>query len=307
MEQKYTFPTPVVDLIGDPFVLTASDGNYYMYGTSHIEQGGYHVWQSSDLLTWNQLGRSFINPEDSWVYKDFWAPEVIEYKGKYYMFYTAREKKRDILQIGLAVAETPAGPFVDTRGKALLNVDYAVIDASVLVDDDGRIYLYYSRDCSVNVVAGINRSDIYVVELDENFEQIGEPLFLFAPSQKWETNEIEKNFRWNEGASVIKVDGTYYMTYSGNPFWSFEYAIGVATSNSPIGPFTKYENNPVLTGCREQKVSGTGHNSIFKSHDNTKTYIAYHVHQDFTKGGGDRSAIISEVVFKDGSMTLVPN
>ena len=305
MKNNYPFPAPVVDLIGDPFVLTASDGNYYMYGTSHIEQGGYHVWQSSDLTTWEQVGRSFINPEDSWVYRDFWAPEVIEYQGKYYMFYTAREKARDILQIGLAVADSPVGPFVDPLGKAMLDVDYAVIDASVLVDDDGRIYMYYSRDCSVNVVDGINRSDIYVVELNENFEQISEPVFLFAPSQQWETGEIEKNFMWNEGASVIKADGLYYMTYSGNPFWAFEYAVGVATSTSPTGPFEKYEQNPVLTGCLEQKVSGTGHNCIFKSHDGEKTYIAYHVHQDFDKRGGDRSAIISEVKFENGYMKLV--
>jgi len=305
MKKEYIFPKSVVENIGDPFVLTASDGNYYMYGTSHIEQGGYYVWKSSDLTTWEQVGRSFINPENSWVYKDFWAPEVTEHQGKFYMFYTAREVKRDILQIGLAVADSPIGPFIDTLQRPLLDVDYAVIDASVLVDDDGRIYMYYSRDCSVNVVDGLHRSDIYVVELDENFNQKSDPIFLFAPTQIWETTPVEKGWMWNEGASVIKVNNTYYMTYSANPFWSFDYAIGVATSSSPTGSFEKYENNPVLTGSITQKVSGTGHNSIFKSHDSKKTYIAYHIHKDFDIRGGDRCAIISEVEFKNCRMELI--
>ena len=270
MNNDYIFPKAVVENIGDPFVLTASDGYYYMYGTSHVEQGGYHVWKSSDLEEWKLEGRSFINPDNSWVYKDFWAPEVIEYKGKYYMFYTAREIERDILQIGLAVADEPIGPFIDKKQSPVLDVDYAVIDASILIDD-GKIYLYYSRDCSVNIVDGIHRSDIYVVELDENFDQKDAPVFLFAPTQEWETKLVENGWMWNEGASVIKVGEFYYMTYSGNPFWSFDYAVGLAVSTSPIGPFEKYAKNPVLRGCSEQKISGTGHNSIFTSHDGMKT------------------------------------
>lgn len=302
---EYIFPQKVVDLIGDPFVLAASDNNYYMYGTSHIEQAGYHVWKSSDLENWEQIGRSFVNKNDDWAYKDFWAPEVVEYFGKFYMFYTAREKKRDILQIGLAVADNPVGPFSDSLKKPLLNVDYAVIDASVLIDDDSRIYLYFSKDCSVNIVDGFNRSDIYVVELNDKFEQISEPIFLFAPTQDWETKPVEEGWMWNEGASVIKNrDGIYYLTYSANPFWSYEYAIGLATSKCPTGPFEKYASNPILTGSIKQEISGTGHNSIFSSHDKTKTYIAYHVHKDFEKKGGDRSAIISEVVFKNKMMIL---
>ena len=301
---NYKFPAAVVEDIGDPFVLTASDGFYYMYGTSHVEQRGYHVWKSSDLENWSLEGRSFINPENSWVYKDFWAPEVIEYKNKYYMFYTAREIERDILQIGLAVSDQPTGPFIDEKQRPILDVDYAVIDASILIDD-GKIYLYYSRDCSVNVVDDSHRSDIYVVELDENFNQKGEPIFLFAPTQEWETIPVSDGWLWNEGASVIKVGEFYYMTYSGNPFWSFDYAVGLATSTSPMGPFEKDENNPVLRGCVQQKVSGTGHNSIFTSHDGARTYIAYHVHKDIEVRGGDRNAIISEVKFENKRMKLI--
>ena len=103
------------------------------------------------------------------------------------------------------------------------------------VCDGGRIYLYYALDCSENVVDGVHRSDVYVVELDENLEQKGEPIFLFSPTQEWEIQELQAGWLWNEGPSVIKVDDLYYMTYSGNPYYSFEFAIGVATS------FEKFE------------------------------------------------------------------
>ena len=294
----------VVAHIGDPFVLTASDGKYYMYCTNHVEIGGYNVWSSSDLENWTLDGQCFKKSDTNWCYKDFWAPEVIEYNNRFYMFYTAREKSTDLLKIGVAVSDKPTGPFIDEKNKPLLDIDYAIIDASVLVDED-KIYMYYSRDCSTNIIDGIHRSDIYAIELDDNFDPISEPLFLFHPTQEWETNPLEKDFLWNEGPSVIKVGDFYYMTYSANPFWSVKYSVGVATSHSPLGPFNKDTNNPVLASELEKGISGPGHNSIFKSHDGTKIYIAYHVHHDPNVGGGDRDAIISEVIFKDGTMNLI--
>ena len=303
-ETTYQFPNALVKNLADPFVLAASDGTYYMYGTSTNSGGAFKVWRSYNLEDWTEAGTAFNNTRDNWAYRDFWAPEVIEYRDKFYMFYTAREKETERLQIGIAVSDAPQGPFIDERKRPLLELDYAVIDASVFIDDD-LIYLYYARDCSENVVDGVHRSDIYVVELDENLEQKGQPIFLFSPTQAWETHGVQDGWLWNEGPSVIKVEDQYYMTYSGNPYYAFEYAIGVATSQSPTGPFEKYEGNPVVQGDRDQDVSGPGHNSIFRSHDGPKTYIAYHVHMNPTVGGGEREVLISEVRFGERKMILV--
>ena len=305
-EQQYVFPEPVVRHLADPFVLTASDGVYYMYGTSTNEGGVFRAWSSTDLENWQSEGIVFYYRRGDWAYTHFWAPEVVERDGRFYMFYTARERSTNRLHIGLAVSDSPLGPFVDERQRPLLNVNYAVIDAHVFIDDDGRIFMYYSRDCSENVVNGIHRSDIYVVELDEDFEQKGDPIFLFSPTQEWETKDVQLGWLWVEGPSVIKIGDTYYMTYSGNPYYAFEYAIGVATSDSPTGPFEKYEGNPVVQGDMEQNVSGTGHNSIFRSQDGERIYIAYHIHMNPTVGGGSRKVLISQVEFIDGTMRLIP-
>jgi len=302
---EFIFPKAVVQNLADPFVLTASDGAYYMYGTTTNMGGGFRVYKSTDLLKWEDEGWAFSNRRENWAYKDFWAPEVVERAGHFYMLYTARAKVTDRLHIGLAVSDSPLGPFEDKRGSPLLGLDYAHIDGSVFIDSDNRVYMYYVRDVSENIVDGSRRSDIYVAELDSNFELLGEPEYLFSPEQEWETLPISQGWLWNEAPFVVKNDDIYYMTYSGNPFFAFEYAIGLATSSSPNGPWVKYKNNPVVQGSREQGVSGTGHNCIFKSHDGKKTYMAYHVHMDPESGGGPRKILISQIRFENGTIRLV--
>jgi len=303
---EFIFPDPVVYNFADPFVLTASDGFYYMYGTVTDGGGIYVTYRSADLKKWENMGSVFSTRRDNWAYKDFWAPEVVERGGLFYMFYTARQKETDRLHIGLAVSDHPLGPFVDTRNAPLLGLDYANIDAHVFTDDDGRTYMYYSRDISENPVGYIRTSDIYAVELNRNnFEPIAKPVFIFTPEQEWETLPIQRDHYWNEGPGVVKIDNIYYMTYSGNPFFSFEYAIGLATATSPLGPWVKCESNPMVQGSRGQGISGPGHNCVFKSHDGQDYYIAYHVHKDPTVGGGARNILVSQVVFENGIMMLL--
>lgn len=301
---SYIFPKATVTNIGDPYILTAPDGAYYMYATSSTV--GYKVWKSTDLENWEALGLAYQLSSNTWSYKDFWAPEVVEANGKYYMYYTAREKGSDRLQIGVAIAENPAGPFIDALDKPLFDIGSAVIDASVFTASNGEKYLYYSKDCSENIVDGTHISQIYGVKLGADMLSVeGDHQLLLSPIQKWETQKIEEGWLWNEGPSVIEVDGVFYMTYSGNPYWSFDYSIGVATSDNPLGPFTKDAQNPVVKGDKSQEISGPGHNSIFTSHDKQKTYIAYHVHMYLEAGGGERKMLISEVSFSDRKMKLI--
>ena len=306
--ETFTFPEPVLQNVADPFVLTASDGYYYLYGTgtSASTGGGFRVWRSDNLTDWTAEGLAFSYRRGNWGLSDFWAPEVLEYNNRYYMFYTARDRETGRLNIGVATSDSPMGPFEDERNEPILNFGYAAIDASPFVDEDGRIYMYYARDVSENIIsADLRRSDIYVVELNSEMEVISEPTLLFYPTQAWETQFVQEGWVWNEGPSVIRVDDLYYMTYSGNPYYAFEYAIGLAVADSPVGEFVKDENNPIVQGDKAQRVSGPGHNSIFKSHDGQVTYIAYHTHINFEQGGGEREVRISEVVFENGQMRLV--
>ena len=101
---------------GDPYVLLASDGNYYMYGTGGVEDG-FGCYMSKDLVNWEYQGAVYKgNTDDSWAESCFWAPEVYERDGRFYIFFSANWKENpnnelENFMIGVAVADSPTGPF----------------------------------------------------------------------------------------------------------------------------------------------------------------------------------------------------
>lgn len=121
----------------DPYVLKAPDGQYYIYGTGGgggIYGGGsdpkkaFPTFTSKNLVEWTSVGCTFErNPEDSWCIGAFWAPEVNHVKGKFYMFYSAQWRynptdERENFKIGVAVSDTPTGPFRDIRNEPLFDL-----------------------------------------------------------------------------------------------------------------------------------------------------------------------------------------
>jgi GH43 family beta-xylosidase len=288
-----------VSNIGDPYILRASDGMYYMYATS--SRFGFKVWSSADLINWNEEGLAFEAGAEGWGSFDFWAPEVIEYDGKFFMYYTARWRENGSLRIGVAISDHPLGPFIDPHGEPMFDFGYAAIDAHVFIDESGK-YLYFSRDCSENIVAGNHESHIYGMKLNDDMITVsGEPTLLLRPDQIWEMKSGPDWF-WNEGAKLIEHAGTYYLMYSANFFGSRDYSVGYATSSNPLGPFVKYENNPVLFS-RSDEVSGPGHNSITVSPDGSELFIVYHTHTIPIIGGGNRQMSLDRMGFrKDGTL-----
>ena len=327
-----TNPIPIK--FGDPYILHAADGNYYMYGTSLDD--GFEAYVSHDLQTWEACGQIYKGgTAEQWNVDCFWAPEVYERNGKYYLFYSANSKdnpKNDLenFKIGVAVASSPKGPFVDLYNCPIFNPDYPVIDANLWFDDDnGRVYLYYSRCCYEHPVDSeiaakaksdgtfdeIEESWVYGVELLPDFSGIiGEPVLLLAPptelsdkQSEWESRSVtagEVNRRWTEGSFIFKQDSTYYMMYSANSYLGAYYAVGYATSKNPLGPFTKASNNPVLQENRSLggEVIGTGHNMVLNMPDGSM-YCVYHGRM--THNPEERVVLIDKMsVDEDGVLTV---
>lgn len=297
-------PLPIE--FGDPFLLHASDGKYYMYGTSL--EDGFEAFMSDNLIDWQNVGQIYKGGmADQWNTDCFWAPEVYERNNKYYMFYSANSKnnpnhEEENFKIGIAVSDTPTGPFTDYINRPLFEAEYPVIDANVLFDDNGRNYLYFSRCCykhpveseiaehakKENIYPEIEESWIYGVELKPDFTGIiGDPIKLLAPPSKlsdkqseWESKSVtshEAPRRWTEGSYIFKEGDTYYMMYSANAYFGGNYAVGYATSQNPLGPFQKSTDNPILQENHSKggKVIGTGHNMALKMSDGTY-YTVYH-------------------------------
>lgn len=225
-----TYTNPVISEIGpaDPAVLL-HDGIYYMYPTG--DNTSYHIYTSYDLVHWAKGPKAF---EPGGI--NVWAPDVFyhETDGKFYLYYTADFK------IGVAVADTPVGPFVNQG--ILLN---GYIDAHLFQDDDSSYYLYFT-----------DIGHIYVQEMSSPTQLTGSAQVILVPSQSWE-------MQWgsvNEGPWMIKHNGVYYLLYSGSGADSQYYAVGYATATSPLGPFTKYSGNPIVH--RGGGVYGPGHGSV---------------------------------------------
>ncbi|QJB37970.1 glycoside hydrolase family 43 protein [Chitinophaga oryzae] len=340
--QSATYKNPLPIKFGDPYVLQLKGGQYYMYGTGGGAKNGFAAYSSPDLVHWKEEGQVYYAGNrngwsDSTAAWDgaYWAPEVYAHQGKYYLFYSAQWKNNpgrelENFRIGVAVADSPAGPFTDLTDKPIFDPGYPVIDANVLFDKSGKIYLYYSRCCYKHPVESevadwarkkgwfdsIEESWVYGVELKPDFSGVvGEPVLLLRPPVKmgdqqteWESRSVtskEVNRRWTEGSAIFRKGDTYYMMYSANYFGGKNYAVGYATSKSPLGPFVKAANNPVLQKNNDKGgvVTGTGHNSITWSPDGKEMFCVYHARTLAT--GDERVVFIDRVkILKDGKLMV---
>ncbi len=325
-------PLPIK--LGDPFLLHAADGRYYMYGTSLSD--GFEAFVSDDLASWESIGQVYKGAApDQWNESCFWAPEVYERDGKYYMFFSANDRnnpnnEQENFKIGVAVADSPAGPFTDLYNHPVFEPEFPVIDANVLFDaPDGKSYIYFSRCCYKHPVeseiadsvrqAGlydqVEESWIYGAELKPDFSGIvGEPVCLLAPPTKlsdvqaeWESRSVkagEAPRRWTEGSFIFPYNGKYYMMYSANAYFGGNYAVGYATSDNPMGPFEKSPTNPVLSenASRGGEVVGTGHNMVLTL-PSGEMYTVYHGR--IASAPEDRVVFIDPVsIDADGVLTV---
>jgi beta-xylosidase len=327
---------PFIDVsFGDPFILYDKPSDqYYLYGTGGTENG-FIAYSSKDLIHWKEAGKVYDGKQSKgWGIKDFWAPEVYVVNDKYYMYYSAHwkenpENKLENYRIGVAVADNPVGPFIDLTGKPLFDPGYPIIDANVFRDTDGKNYLFYSRCCYEHPVASeiadwakskwgykdIEESWVYGVELDSSMLQvIGQPALLIRPplqmndrQSEWESRSVssgEINRRWTEGSFLVKAKGQYYIMYSANYFAGANYAVGYATSKSPLGNYSKSETNPIIQKNTDHGgiISGTGHNSIFKDR-NGKLRCVYHGRT--TKTGDKRMVFIRDISFNKNNQLQI--
>lgn len=324
-DEPLSFTNPLPVQFGDPYILLV-DSIYYMYGTGGGAKDGFCAYSSPDMVNWTPIGQVYQgNVEGSWAVANFWAPEVYERNGKFYMLFSADWKENptnelENFRIGVAVADKPTGPFREMSDKPLFDPGYPAIDGNLLTDSDGRTYLYYSRCCYKHPVESeiatkakndglfdeIEESWIYAVEVKPDLSEIiGDPVLVLRPpvqlddaQSEWESRSVttgEVNRRWSEGPFALKQGDTYYLMYSANFFGGKNYAVGYATSKSPFGPFEKSTDNPVLEKNVEKGgiVTGTGHNSVTWSKDGQQMYCVYHARTE--KTGDERVVFIDKM------------
>ncbi|WET02448.1 RICIN domain-containing protein [Flavobacterium sp. YJ01] len=247
------------------------NNKYYIYTTA-IYGTQFHAYSSTNLVNWIDEGLIFdLFPDSPWSQYNGWAPAVVFRNNKYYFYYTAETK------IGVAVGNTPIGPFTDI-GAPLIGTDpYTddIIDANVFVDEDGQAYIYYG---------GSGKSRMVVRKLNADMISLATGPTDITPQN------------YTEGPYMVKRKGIYYMMYSNGAWYNDSYNVQYSTSNSPMGPWTY--RGKVLSSNTEDK--GPGHHGVLKMGNCDEYYIVYHRYENGTSG--DRKIAIDRMYFNSNDL-----
>lgn len=266
----------------DPFVLV-DEGRYYAYAT---EAGLLRIQrlEGDSPRSWRDLGDALpVTPPWAAPFST-WAPAVVRLGSRYYLFYSGLVKNTPRHCIGRAVADDPAGPFVDDSTQPFLcPLDLGgAIDPSPFVDDDGRAYLLWKND-------GITlrrEASLWSLPLDAdgNADPSGS-VRLVGTDQRWEYPHIE-------GPSMTRVGDSYWLAYSGN-WWNLDaYGVGLARCTGPAGPCEKPFDRPVLAS--RPGAWGPGGLEFFRDPDN-RLFVAYHAWLDEPGYPGARALFVDPV------------
>lgn len=296
----------------DPQVF-AEDGTYYIVGTDDASSCKLiSCYYTTDFVNYEK--KTIYNPllySECWENKSnptMYAPEMYKVDDTYYLYYSAIEASTGQRRNSVVSADNPLGPYkpivndeVDGLHHALFIYDekYSVLDATLFVDDNNEIYMYYSQ--SIN-----NTQSIFGVKLISPYQAdfstrrlIVSPGTLDNESNgyvlSWERYRIKSN-PIVEGPFMLKSKGKYYMTYSVNGCWNKYYNVCYAVSDSPLGKFVKpYSEGQTWTNLlmgvpssNDQDdivynqwsgfASGTGHHCFFNIGE--QIMIGYHAHQN---------------------------
>lgn len=254
----------------DPEILYAEKtGKYYLYPTSDgfTGWGGYYfkTFSSDNLKDWKEEGIILDMKKDlTWANGNAWAPCIIEKKtgkNKYkYYYYFSGGKDGGRKKIGVAVADSPTGPFVDS-GKPLIDFKPEGVNRGQEIDPDvftdpksGKTYIYWGN----GYMAG--------AELNKDMISI----------KKNTVKELTPDNTFREAVYVFYRNGLYYFLWSQDDTGSPNYKVRYATARSPLGPLTIPENNIVIMKDETNGIFGTGHNSILQIPGKDEWYIVYH-------------------------------
>lgn len=258
--------------IRDPFVLPVpAEGKYYLYGTTGAEAwttsaSGLDYYTSTDLEQWEGPFPAFRPPTGFWADRNFWAPEVHAYGGRYYMFLSL--KSPDVRRgTQILVADHPSGPFVPISEAPMTPPDWECLDGTLFVDENHRPWMVFCHEW-VQVVDG----EVCAIPLSDTLDAaIGEPVLLFHASEAPWAQELNSKGRKGyvtDGPWLHRMEnGGLLMLWSS--FGTGGYTVGMATSESGQlqGPWQQLAD-PLYTG-------DGGHCMVFRTFEG-ELRVAFH-------------------------------
>lgn len=270
-------------LYADPDI-DVFDGKYYIYPTTDGYAGWkthqFHVFSSDNLVDWEDEGVildlsqgdvEWVDPENCYA----WAPAIERKNGKYYFYFCGRDKSNNKQAIGVAVSDSPTGPFVAEKEP--------LMTTKICSSQGGRIgqaidpSIYTDEDTGISYMLFGNGGNGYnIVELNSDMVSFKDGTVYHYP------NNVFPNFM--ESIHVLKKDGKYHFTWSCNGTGSEDYSIGYAVADSLYpkkdedgkwGTFTAEYRGIILEKDVDNDILGTGHHCMLQLPGTDEWYIAY--------------------------------
>ena len=274
------------------------NGTVYLY-TSHDEDNtvknfftmnDWRCYSSTDMVNWTDHGSILSYKVFEWSRGDAWAGQCIYRNGKFY-YYLPVNQKNGGNAIGVAVSDSPTGPFKDALGKPLLT-GYGYIDPTVYIDDDGQAYLYWGNPnlwhVKLNEDMVSYNQELGIVKEDLNAENFG-----------YRANKIDnRTASYEEGPWLFKRNSLYYLLY---PAGGVPEHLAYSTAKSITGPWSYGDT---IMHVIKEGGAFTNHPGYIEFKG--KNYLFYHNAALLGGGGFKRSVCIEPLTFKDdGSIPLI--
>jgi len=289
-----TYTNPVLEQSGDPGVFRYGNLFYLYLPNNTVKPGRYDVFKSRGLVKWESAGVAFTDPRA----KQLWAPNVYHHSdGLFYLYYTAvrgkpRDKRIGNRDIGVAVSDKPEGPFESV--KILLDNDFAFIDPHLFRDDDEKLYLVYKERGAFGTGSSIRAVKMRSpLEMEPNSAAT---LIKAGSNKTWERQVAEQPFLHKQGE-------TYVLFYSGASGADESYAIGIATSISPLGPYRKSPKNPVVQSQNSTGVIAPGA-VLIVTDGSGEHWMIYRQKRDKNRNGDRFVAIDRIMIDPDGNVRI---
>jgi len=287
------------------------NGTMYVY-TGHDEDGAdffwmqeWRVYSSQDMVNWQDHGSPLALESFSWADDRAWASQTIERNGKFYWYICAHSRLSRGMAIGVAVSDSPTGPFRDAIGKPLFeNGSWDHIDPTVMIDDDGQAWLMWGNP------------RIYYLKLNKDMISYSGELGMIdmteegfgAPSMDKREKDKKYKDNYTEGPWLRKVDASKYKVDPAKVYQLLYAAGGVpehisySTAPSPLGPWTYA--GPIMPLCDTKSFTNHCGVADYKGH----SYFFYHTGKLPNGGGFGRSVAVEEFKYNaDGSFpTIMP-